>query len=61
MVHTAGNTSPREDSTMLTSVARFNARITYKSLLVPAGSGSGSGSQPQSRHLQSLVLAGFGS
>ncbi|KAF2579355.1 hypothetical protein F2Q68_00005359 [Brassica cretica] len=57
MVHTAGNTSPREDSTMLTSVARFNARITYKSLLVPAGSGS----QPQSRPLQSLVLAGFGS
>nr|VDD31530.1 unnamed protein product [Brassica oleracea] len=29
MVRTAGNTSPWEDSTMLTSVARFNAGITY--------------------------------
>uniref|UniRef100_A0A0D3DKJ1 GRF-type domain-containing protein n=1 Tax=Brassica oleracea var. oleracea TaxID=109376 RepID=A0A0D3DKJ1_BRAOL len=34
MVRMAGNTSPWEDSTMLTSVARFNAEITYESLLV---------------------------
>ncbi|KAF2590802.1 hypothetical protein F2Q70_00038694 [Brassica cretica] len=38
MVRMAGNTSPWEDSTMLTSVARFNAEITYESLLVHAGS-----------------------
>ncbi|KAF3606834.1 hypothetical protein DY000_02049539 [Brassica cretica] len=56
MVRTAGNTSPREDSTMLTSVARFNVGITYESLLVPAVSGC----QPQSRPLQSLIPAGFG-
>ncbi|KAF3514255.1 hypothetical protein F2Q69_00005857 [Brassica cretica] len=40
MVRTAGNTSPWEDSTMLTSVTRFNAGITYESLLVPAGYGT---------------------
>ncbi|KAF3531140.1 hypothetical protein DY000_02040743 [Brassica cretica] len=57
MVCTAGNTSPWEDNTMLTSVARFNVGITYESLLVPAVSGS----QPQSQHLQSLVPDGFGS
>ncbi|KAF3540798.1 hypothetical protein F2Q69_00022567 [Brassica cretica] len=51
MVRTAGNTSPWEDSTMLTSIERFNARITYESLLVPDGSRS----QPQNRPLQSLV------
>ncbi|WZZ88664.1 hypothetical protein YC2023_117243 [Brassica napus] len=34
MVRTAGNTSPWEDSTILTSVARFDAGITYESLLV---------------------------
>ncbi|KAF2560496.1 hypothetical protein F2Q70_00017435 [Brassica cretica] len=49
MVRAAGNT-------MLTSVARFNAGITYESLLVPAGSKS----QPGITFLQSLVPAGSG-
>ncbi|WZZ78105.1 hypothetical protein YC2023_098677 [Brassica napus] len=44
MVHPAGNTSPRKDSTRLTSVARS----------IPAGPGP----KPQVRSLQSLVLAG---
>ncbi|KAF3506589.1 hypothetical protein F2Q69_00006329 [Brassica cretica] len=54
-VHTARNASSREDNTLLTAVARFNARIIYESLLVPADSRS----QPGITLLQSLVPAGL--
>ncbi|KAF3599229.1 hypothetical protein F2Q69_00034889 [Brassica cretica] len=70
--HAAGNTSSRDDNTLLTTVAGSNAGITYEFLLVHAGPRpqyqirplqylvpAGSGSQPQSRPLQSLVPAGF--
>ncbi|KAF2599900.1 hypothetical protein F2Q68_00010574 [Brassica cretica] len=56
MVRTAGNTSPWDDSTMLTLVARFDAGITYESLLVPTCSRS----QPGITFLQSLVPTGSG-
>ncbi|KAF3510616.1 hypothetical protein F2Q69_00006396 [Brassica cretica] len=55
-VRTAGNTSPWEDSTMLTSVARFDALITDESLLVPAGYRS----QPGITFLQSLGTTSSG-
>ncbi|KAF2615441.1 hypothetical protein F2Q70_00012265 [Brassica cretica] len=53
--HAAGNTSSREDNTLLIAVARFNAGTTYESLLVPA-----SISQKGITLLQSLVPAGAG-
>ncbi|KAF3558251.1 hypothetical protein F2Q69_00013882 [Brassica cretica] len=56
MVRTAGNTSPWDDSTMLTLVARFDAGITYESVLVHTCSRS----QPGITFLQSLVPAGSG-
>ncbi|WZZ44784.1 hypothetical protein YC2023_041043 [Brassica napus] len=54
MVRTAGNTSPWDDSTMLTLVARFDAGITYESLLVLKQGTTSSGRVYNSDELQKL-------